>query len=91
MVDPITLENWVEPVVDPVRTILSFAQTRGEEGFTVDDLRFWLTEGFPVNPGAVLGSLCSHGRLRAIGVERSRVRSSKGRVVRRFALAEAEP
>lgn len=83
-----TLDAWIEEPPDLRTAIIRFAEYSGPEGFTVDDLRFAFRGSFPPNPGAILGSLCSHSRLRAIGQERSRLTSSKGRVVRRFAVVE---
>ena len=83
----ITLDDWSQPV-DPVPAILGVARRAGESGFTVDDLRL---DGILLpNFGAPLGRLCSAGRLRVVGEEASRVRSSKGRKVRRFILATEE-
>jgi len=83
----ITLDAWSE-TPDPVPVILDVARRAGGVGFTVDDLRF---EGLVLpNVGAPLGRLCAVGRLRVVGEEASRVRSSKGRKVRRFILASEE-
>jgi hypothetical protein len=85
--DVITLDAWSD-APDPVPVILDVAHRAGGMGFTVDDLRFG---GLVLpNVGAPLGRLCSVGRLRVIGEEVSRVRSSKGRKVRRFILASEE-
>jgi len=83
----ITLAGWAEPA-DPVPAILGVARRSRETGITVDDLRL---DGLLLpNLGAPLGRLCSEGRLGVVGEEPSRVRSSKGRKVRRFILASEE-
>ena len=81
-----TLDEWVAYQPDPL--ILDVARRAGEGGFTVDDLRLG---GLLIpNVGASLGRLCSSGVLRVIGEENARIRSSKGRKVRRFVLTVAE-
>jgi hypothetical protein len=87
---PVRLDDWAPPQRAAPAAILDFAERRGQVGFTVDDLRLALCDDFPRNPGSVLGSLCSHGRLRAIREEPSALLSSKGRRVRRFILASEE-
>lgn len=85
-----TLDSWCSeraPLPFAAReAVLAFAGTAGPLGFTADDLR--AVEGVDVvNRGSILGALVGQGRLRVIGEERSRVRSSKARRVRRFVLA----
>ncbi|HTT15191.1 MAG TPA: hypothetical protein VMG81_05385 [Thermoplasmata archaeon] len=82
-----TLDAWSE-VPDPITVILDVARRAGDVGFTVDDLR---SEGLVLpNPGAPLGRLCSVGQLHVVGEEASRIRSSKGRKIRRFILTVQE-
>ncbi len=68
--------------------VLGFARERGLKGFTVDELRDHLGGLFPTNPGAVLGALVSRGFLADLGLRVSYRRSSKGRKVRHFVIAE---
>jgi hypothetical protein len=70
---------------------LVLAELAGARGITADDIRDWaIRNEFPVpaNPGSFLGGLAARNRLRVVGEEPSRVRSSKGRRVRRFVLVE---
>lgn len=92
----VSLDSWTS--VDQVesggggfaRVIIELAQRRGPSGFTADDVRLALREGYPRNPGAVIGALVAEGRLDVVGEEPARTRSSKGRKVRRFILAAEE-
>lgn len=84
----LTLDDWAESA-RPESVIMSVAKRAGDAGFTSDDLRF---EGLALrNLGAPLGHLTATGQLRVVGDEPSRIRSSKGRHVRRFVIAPEGP
>ena len=96
MTPRLTLDSWTSldefgsASVCLARHVIELAERNGPEGFTADDVRLALRGSYPRNPGAILGGLVADGRLEVVGEEPSRVRSSKGRKVRRFILAAEE-
>lgn len=82
------LDEWTPNWAAEVRAI---AGSAGPVGFTVDDIRSYALVNhlpLPRNPGSILGGLVARGVLETVGDEHSRIRSSKGRRVRRFLLKE---
>jgi hypothetical protein len=72
-------------------SVRELAQMSGPRGFTADDLKNYADLNRlprPTNPGSILGALVARGVLTPVGDESSVFRSSKGRRVRRFVLAE---
>ena len=92
-----TLDDWTDMAVTPwafASAVRAVGNRAGSTGFTVDDVRDFYAEAgapFPLNPGAVLGSMAAKGELAVLRDEPTRTRTSKGRRILRFILTDNPP